>query len=92
MTNIEKRRQQNHEEYKKYMEEKVEITIPIGGEKPGTTTTASCDGKVYEIELGKTVSVPRKVAEVIKRSIKAQDEVQKKIDRISSGTVQIGEY
>lgn len=89
---LEERRSINHNEYKKYINEKVEITIPLGAERPGTTTTASCDGKIYEIELGKKVSIPRKVAEVIKRSIIAEENVLKKIDSVSSGAVLLGEY
>ena len=89
---IQERREENHKEYEKYLNEKVEITIPLGAEKPGTTTTASCDGKIYEIELGKTVKIPRKVADIIKRSILAEAAVQKKIDTVSSGAVLLGEY
>ena len=88
----EERRKINHMNYEKYMNEKIDITIPLGAEKPGTTTTASCDGKIYEIELGKTVKIPRKVAEVITRSINAEMAVQKKIDSVSSGAVMLGEY
>ena len=89
---LQERREANRKEYEKYMNEKIEITIPLGAEKPGTTTTASCDGKIYEIELGKTVSIPRKVAEIINRSIIAEAEVQRKIDEVSSDAVLLGEY
>ena len=89
---LQERRDANRKEYEKYMNEKVEITIPLGPEKPGTTTTASCDGKIYEIELGKTVMIPRKVADIINRSIIAEAEVLKKIDTVSSGAVLLGEY
>lgn len=89
---VEERRKLNNQKYMDYMNEKVSVCIPLGSEKMGTTTTASCDGKVYEIELGKTVKVPRKVAEVINRSIKGNIEVQKKMDNASKGAKQLGEY
>ena len=89
---VEERRTINNKKYMDYMNEKVSVCIPLGSEKMGTTTTASCDGKVYEIELGKTVKVPRKVAEVINRSIKGNIEVQKKMDNASKGAKQLGEY
>ena len=89
---VEERRNINNKKYVEYMNEKVSVCIPLGSEKMGTTTTASCDGKVYEIELGKTVKVPRKVAEVINRSIKGNIEVQKKMDRASEGAKELGEY
>ena len=50
------------------------------------------DGKVYEIKLGETVKVPRKLAEVIKRSIDGNLEVQKKMERAAQGAKEIGEY
>ena len=77
---LEERRKINNKKYAQYMNEKVSVCIPLRSEKAGTTTTASCDGKVYEIKLGETVKVPRKVAEVINRSIKGNIEVQKKMD------------
>lgn len=89
---VEERRQENNKKYQEYMNEKVSVCIPLGGEKIGTTTTASCDGKVYEIRLGETVSVPRKLAEVIQRSIDGTIEVQKKMEEASSSASQIGEY
>jgi len=89
---VEERRAINRKEYEAYMNEKVDVNIPLGGEKPGTTTTASCDGKVYEIELGKTVKVPRKVARVIERSIDAGYEVQAKMQKLSEKPEGIGEY
>ena len=89
---IEERRKLNNEKYAQYMNEKVSVCIPLKGEKMGTTTTASCDGKIYEIKLGETVRVPRKVAEVINRSIKGNIEVQQKMDNASRGAKQLGEY
>lgn len=89
---VEERRRINNREYLESLEEKVPICIPLNGEKIGTTTTASCDGKVYEIKLGETVMVPRKLAEVIKRSIDANIEVQKKMEKMAAGAVEIGEY
>ncbi len=89
---VEERRKINNKKYMEYMNEKVSVCIPLGSEKMGTTTTASCDGKVYEIELGKTVKVPRKVAEVINRSIEGNIEVQKKMDKASEGAQKLGEY
>lgn len=89
---LEERRKINNEKYMEYMNEKVSVCIPLRSEKPGTTTTASCDGKVYEIELGKTVKVPRKVAEIINRSIKGDIEVQKKMENASRGAKELGEY
>ena len=74
------------------MNEKVPINIPLNGEKIGTTTTASCDGVIYEIALGETVYVPRKVAEVIKRSIDGNIEVQKKIDKLAGSVSSLGEF
>ena len=88
----EERRRINNRQYLDYLNEKVSIFIPINGEKIGTTTTASCDGNVYEIKLGETVEVPRKLAEVIKRSIDANIEVQKKMERMAAGAKEIGEY
>ncbi len=88
----EQRRLKNNQEYEKYLNEKVPVCIPLGGERIGTSTTASCDGTVYEIKLGETVYVPRKVAEVIERSVQSNTEVQKKIDRVSSCVHQLGEY
>lgn len=89
---IEERRQINNKQYEDYMNEKVSVTIPLGAEKLGTTTTASCDGKVYEIKLGETVKVPRKLAEVINRSIHGNLEVQKKMEKAAAGAKEIGEY
>lgn len=89
---VEERRRINNQKYMDYMNEKVSVCIPLRSEKNGTTTTASCDGKVYEIKLGETVKVPRKVAEVINRSIKGNIEVQKKMDKASKGAKEIGEY
>ncbi len=89
---VEERRAINRKEYEKYMNEKVTVNIPLGAEVPGTTTTASCDGTVYEIELGKNVQVPRKVADVIKRSINGNVKVQEKISKVSGKAAQIGEY
>ena len=89
---VEERRSINNKKYQEYMNEKVSVTIPLGGEKLGTTTTASCDGKVYEIRLGETVKVPRKLAEVIKRSIDGNLEVQRKIEKAAAGAKEIGEY
>ena len=89
---IEERRAINRKEYEKYMNEKVTVNIPLGAEQPGTTTTASCDGTVYEIELGKDVKIPRKVAEVIKRSINGNIKVQEKIAKTAGKAAQIGEY
>lgn len=89
---VEERRKINNKKYQEYMNEKVQINIPLGGEKIGTTTTASCDGKVYEIKLGETVSVPRKLAEVIKRSIDGNVEVQKKMEQAAAATREIGEF
>jgi polynucleotide 5'-kinase involved in rRNA processing len=89
---VEERRRINNRKYQEYMNGKVDVNIPLGGEPIGTTTTASCDGKVYEIELGKTVQVPRKVAEVINRSIDGNIEVQKKMQEAATGVKQIGEF
>ena len=89
---VEERRRINNRQYLDYLNEKVSICIPLNGEKIGTTTTASCDGKVYEIKLGETVEVPRKLAEVIKRSIDANIEVQKKMERMAAEAKEIGEY
>ena len=89
---LEERRKINNKKYAQYMNEKVSVCIHLRSEKAGTTTTASCDGKVYEIKLGETVKVPRKVAEVINRSIKGNIEVQKKMDNASKGAKEIGEY
>lgn len=89
---VEERRKINNKKYMDYMNEKVPVCIPLGSEKIGTTTTASCDGKVYEIKLGETVKVPRKVAEVINRSIKGNMEVQKKMENAANGAKEIGEY
>ena len=89
---VEERRKINNAKYMEYMNEKVSVCIPLRSEKTGTTTTASCDGKVYEIKLGETVRVPRKVAEVINRSIKGNIEVQKKMDNASKGAKELGEY
>ena len=89
---VEERRRINNNKYREYMNEKVPVTIPLGGEKIGTSTTASCDGKVYEIKLGETVQVPRKLAEVINRSIDGNIEVQKKMEKAGSATSQIGEF
>lgn len=89
---LEQRRNDNHAEYEDYLNEKVPVTIPLGAEKIGTSTTASCDGKLYEIKLGETVLVPRKVADVIQRSIDGNVEVQKKIEMASAQSSQIGEY
>ena len=89
---LEERRKINNKKYMEYMNEKVSVCIPLRSEKAGTTTTASCDGKVYEIRLGETVSVPRKVAEVINRSIKGNIEVQQKMEMASRGAKQLGEY
>lgn len=89
---VEERRKINNKKYMDYMNEKVSVCIPVGSEKLGTTTTASCDGKVYEIKLGETVKVPRKVAEVINRSIKGNIEVQKKMENASKSAKEIGEY
>ena len=89
---VEERRRLNNKKYQEYMNEKVSVTIPLGAEKLGTTTTASCDGKVYEIKLGETVKVPRKLAEVIKRSIDGNLEVQKKMEKAAAGAKEIGEY
>ncbi len=89
---VNERRKINNENYRSYMNEKVSVTIPLGAEKLGTTTTASCDGKVYEIKLGETVKVPRKLAEVIKRSIDGNLEVQKKMEKAAQGAKEIGEY
>jgi hypothetical protein len=89
---VTERRALNRKEFEAYMNEKVNVNIPLGAEAPGTTTTASCDGKVYEIELGRTVQVPRKVAEVINRSIDANYAVQEKMQKISRKPEGIGEY
>ena len=89
---VTERRALNRKEFEAYMDEKVDVNIPLGAEAPGTTTTASCDGKVYEIELGRTVQVPRKVAEVINRSIDANYEVQKKMQEMSKQPNGLGEY
>jgi hypothetical protein len=89
---VTERRALNRKEFEAYMSEKVNVNIPLGAEAPGTTTTASCDGKVYEIELGKTVQVPRKVAEVINRSIDANYAVQEKMQKMSKMPEGIGEY
>ena len=89
---LEERRRINNKKYAQYMDEKVSVCIPLRSEKAGTTTTASCDGKVYEIKLGETVKVPRKVADVINRSIKGNIEVQKKMEKASNGAKEIGEY
>lgn len=89
---VEERRRINNKKYQEYMNEKVAVNIPLGGEKIGTTTTASCDGKVYEIKLGETVQVPRKLAEVINRSIDGNIEVQKKMEKAAAGAREIGEY
>ena len=89
---VEERRKINNNKYREYMNEKISVTIPLGGEKIGTSTTASCDGKVYEIKLGETVKVPRKLAEVINRSIEGNIEVQKKMEKAGSATSQIGEF
>ncbi len=89
---VEERRRLNNKKYQEYMNEKVAVNIPLGGEKIGTTTTASCDGRVYEIKLGETVQVPRKLAEVINRSIDGNIEVQKKMEKAAAGAKEIGEY
>ncbi len=89
---VEERRRLNNRKYQEYMNEKVSVNIPLGGEKIGTTTTASCDGRVYEIKLGETVQVPRKLAEVINRSIDGNIEVQKKMEKAAAGAKEIGEY
>lgn len=77
------RREKNNREYENYLNEKVPINIPNRGEPIGTTTTASMDGKVYEIELGKTVYVPRKLAIVIQRSIDQMIYVEQKIGELT---------
>ena len=89
---VEERRRLNNKKYQEYMNEKVAVNIPLGGEKIGTTTTASCDGRVYEIKLGETVQVPRKLAEVINRSIDGNIEVQKKMEKAAAGAREFGEY
>lgn len=89
---VEERRRANNALYFQRMNEKVPINIPLNGEKIGTTTTASCDGVIYEIALGETVYVPRKVAEVIKRSIDGNIEVQKKIDKLAGSVSSLGEF
>ena len=89
---VAERREKNNREYERYLNEKVPVCIPLNGEKIGTTTTASCDGKIYEIELGKTVYVPRKLAEVIQRSLDQLIYVQKMIDDRTDGAKELGEY
>ena len=50
------------------------------------------DGKVYEIKLGETVSVPRAVADIIKNSLKADMEVREKMNALSGGASELGAY
>ncbi len=89
---IEERRKDNHREYEKYLSERVPVCIPLGSERLGTSTTVTYDGKVYEIKLGETVSVPRAVADIIKNSLKADMEVREKMNALSGGASELGAY
>lgn len=89
---IEERRRENHDAYDKYLSERVEVCIPLGGERLGTTTTVTYCGKVYEIKLGETVKVPRAVAQIIERSLKADMEVREKMNALSGGASELGAY
>lgn len=50
---------------------KVQITVPkIPGEKDQPDLIVSVNGKNYVIQRGKTVTVPKNVADVIRTSLK----------------------
>lgn len=52
-------------------ETKVPITVPrIPGEKDQPDLVVSVNGKNYVIQRGKTVTVPKNVADVIRTSLK----------------------
>ena len=89
---IEDRRKDNHKEYEKYLSERVPVCIPLRGERLGTSTTVTCGGRVYEIKLGETVSVPRAVENIISDSLKADMEVREKMNALSGGASELGAY
>lgn len=89
---VEERRRINNENHAKWLNEKVEVAIPIGDHKTGDSTTVSCDGNLYQIQYGKTVKVPRKIAEIIKRSIAQEEKAAELSERLSGSAAELGAY
>ena len=89
---VEERRSINNANYAKYLNEKVEVAIPMGSHKAGDSTTVSCDGRLYQIQYGKSVKVPRKIADIINRSIEQEEKAALLAEKLADGAKELGAY
>lgn len=67
---------------KKATEEKVEIFIPRGAANDDPNLFVSVNGVNYLLPKGKSSKVPKHIAEEIKRSWKAEELQDKRIDEL----------
>lgn len=74
--------------------EMVTIMIPHPKESVGDAeTTVSVNGKIYQIQYDKQITVPKNVADIIYQSMKQRDKIQKAVEAATykSGKASIAE-
>ena len=68
-------------------EERVEVSIPRGGEREDPNLFVGINGVSYLLPRGRRSSVPRAVAEELARSERARDALDETMDRLQRASV-----